>query len=113
MNGGFARTPAPPYWLVAFTSRRSAVDADVYAQTAGRMLELASLQPGFLGAESVRGDDGLGITLSYWRDEAAIEAWRVQSEHTAVRERARVRWYDHFEVRIARVERAYSRRADA
>jgi heme-degrading monooxygenase HmoA len=113
MSAGFARTPAPPYWMVAFTSRRSAVDVDAYAEAAERMMALAAQQPGFLGAESVRGDDGLGITLSYWRNEAAIEAWRIHSEHTAVRERARVRWYDHFEVRIARVERAYSRRADA
>ena len=102
MSGGFATTPSP----------RSAVDADAYAAAAGWMLELAAQQPGFLGAESVRGDDGFGITLSYWTDEAAIAAWRTHAEHTAVRERARHHWYDHFEVRIARVERAYSRRAE-
>lgn len=113
MSAGFAKTPSPPYWLVTFTSQRSAVDAEAYADAAERMLELASQQAGFLGAESVRGADGFGITLSYWTDEAAIAAWRAHAEHTAVRERARVHWYDHFEVRVAKVERAYSRRADA
>ena len=113
MSTGFASTPSPPYWVVTFTSQRSAVDAEAYAAAAEHMHALASAQPGFLGMESVRGDDGFGITLSYWTDEAAIAAWRAHTEHAAVRERARVRWYDHFEVRVARVERAYSRRTDA
>jgi len=28
--------------------------------------------PGYLGVESVRGDDGFGITVSYWSTEEAI-----------------------------------------
>ena len=57
--------------------------------------------------ESVRGSDGLGITVSYWRDEAAILAWRRHAEHTLARERGRQQWYEHFELRVAKVERAY------
>ncbi|TZF87622.1 antibiotic biosynthesis monooxygenase family protein [Cognatilysobacter lacus] len=113
MIAGFASTPAPPYWMVSFTSARTAVDGDAYAEAAARMLELASIQPGFLGAESVRDSAGLGITLSYWTDEAAIAAWRAHPEHAAVRARGRADWYEHFEVRVAKVERAYSGRADA
>ncbi|GAB6195052.1 antibiotic biosynthesis monooxygenase family protein [Lysobacter xanthus] len=112
MTTGFAATPAPPYWMVSFTSRRSAVDAEAYADAAARMATLAAAQPGFLGMESVRGDDGFGITLSYWVDEASIAAWRDHAEHRATREAGRVHWYDHFDVRIAKVERAYSRRDD-
>ena len=61
----FARTPEPPYYAVIFTSTRTAVD-DGYGSMADRMVELASQQPGFLGVESTRGADGLGITVSYW-----------------------------------------------
>jgi heme-degrading monooxygenase HmoA len=113
MSAGFVSTPAPPYWLVSFTSRRNAAGAGAYAQAAERMFALASTQPGFLGAESVRDADGFGITLSYWADEASIAAWRDHAEHRITRDYGRVHWYDHFEVRIAKVERAYSRRADA
>ena len=113
MSTGFARTPSPPYWVVTFTSQRTAGDADRYAGAAERMFALASTQPGFLGAESVRDADGFGITLSYWTDEAAIAAWREHAEHRATRESGRVNWYEHFEVRIAKVERAYARRSDA
>lgn len=112
MSGGFATTPAPPYWMVTFTSQRSGVDADAYEDAAHRMLELASQQPGFLGAESVRDAAGFGITISYWADEASIATWREHAEHRATREFGRAHWYDHFEVRIAKVERAYSRRTD-
>ena len=71
------------------------------------MVDLAAQQPGYLGVESVRGADGLGITVSYWRDEAAILAWRRHAEHTLARERGRQQWYEHFELRVAKVERAY------
>ena len=37
------------------------------------MVELAATQPGFLGIDSTRGDDGFGITVSYWRSEADIQ----------------------------------------
>ena len=56
-----ADTPKPPYYAVIFTSRRTAVD-DGYGDTSQLMIDLASQQPGFLGYESARGEDGLGIT---------------------------------------------------
>jgi heme-degrading monooxygenase HmoA len=57
--------------------------------------------------ESTRGEDGFGITVAYWESEKAIKAWRLHLEHTAARERGRADWYRHFEIRIAKVERAY------
>ncbi len=107
MDPSFASTPEPPYHVVIFTSRRNGVDDAGYAQAAERMVELAAQQPGFLGVESVRGADGVGITVSYWESEAAIAAWKRNAEHTATRERGRTVWYEHYELRIARVERAY------
>ena len=102
----FARTPDPPYFAVIFTSRRTAVD-DGYGAMADRMVELASRQPGFLGVESARGADGLGITVSYWASEADIVAWKANSEHRIAQTTGNKKWYEHFEVRVARVERAY------
>ena len=103
----FAKLPAPPYYSVVFSSARNAQDEAGYAQAAERMLVLAAQQPGYLGAESVRNADGEGITVSYWRDEAAIRAWKHQAEHAATRDRGRADWYERYELRVARVERAY------
>ena len=109
MNPSFADLPEPPYYAVVFCSRRNDDDAEGYAAAAERMLELAARQPGYLGAESARDDSGFGITVSYWRDEAAIRAWKHQAEHAATRAHGRSHWYDHFELRVAKVERAYGK----
>ena len=58
--------PEPPYYAVVFTSLRREAPGDGYGETAARMEELAREQPGFLGIDSARGPDGLGITVSYW-----------------------------------------------
>lgn len=101
-----ADTSAAPYYAVIFTSLRAEGDLG-YAEAAARMLELAREQPGFLGVESARGEDGLGITVSYWASEAAILAWKHHPEHAAIRERGRSTWYSRCHTRVCRVERAY------
>lgn len=104
-SGGSQAAP-PPYYAVIFSSRRTQGDQG-YADMATRMEELARQQPGFLGIESARGADGFGITVSYWVSEEAIAAWKAHVEHQAARALGRERWYVHFDVRVARVERAY------
>lgn len=103
---GPARTPAPPYFAVIFTSRRTDGDRG-YAAMARRMEELGAGYAGFLGLESARGADGVGITVSYWRDEAAIVAWKRDAEHLQAQRGGKETWYEAYEVRVARVERAY------
>ena len=107
MVARFAETPAPPYFAVIFSSTRRDNDVEAYADAAERMVELASQQPGFLGVESSRDAQGFGITVSYWESEAAIAAWKHQTEHRATREQGRRDWYAQFEVRVCKVERAY------
>jgi heme-degrading monooxygenase HmoA len=101
-----ARTPRPPYYAVIFTSIRTPGDQG-YADMSDRMVELASKQPGFLGVESVRDADGAGITVSYWESAEAIAAWKAHVDHLEAQQRGRRHWYQRYEVRVARVERAY------
>jgi hypothetical protein len=63
-SASLAKTLSLPYYAVNFTSQRTDGDGG-YGPMADRMVELASKQPGFLGVESVRGANGLGITVSY------------------------------------------------
>ena len=104
----FACLPAPPYWAVIFSSQRDAGD-DGYAAMADRMVELAALQPGFLGIESARDGAGFGITVSYWASAEAIAAWKANAEHQIAQSLGRRHWYADFELRVARVERAYGK----
>lgn len=103
----FAKLPAPPYYAVIFSSLRTAGDQG-YNAMSQRMVELAAQQAGFLGAESARDGDGFGITVSYWTDEASILAWKRHSEHRIAQETGQQRWYEHYETRVAKVERSYS-----
>jgi len=101
-----APAPEPPYYAVIFSSLRTEGDQG-YGDMAVRMLELAAQQPGYLGVESARGADGLGITVSYWQTTEAISAWKAAAEHRAAQEGGRRDWYAAYQVRIARVERSY------
>lgn len=74
----------------------------------GEMDRLAPSMPGYLGIESVRSADGQAITVSYWTDEAAIAGWKAQSRHLDAQRQGQEQWYEHYELRVAKVERAYS-----
>ena len=105
-----ATTPPAPYYSVIFTSLRSEQsdgEDDAYAATANRMIELAAQQDGFLGVESVRDSQRVGITVSYWRDLDSIRNWHNVAEHKDAQSRGRSQWYSCFKVRICRVEREY------
>ena len=106
MPSSIAEHFKPPYYAVIFTSQRTPGD-NGYVAAADRMLALAATMPGYLGVESARDADGVGITVSYWRDEASIRNWRENAEHVETRAIGRERWYSAFAVRIAKVERAY------
>jgi heme-degrading monooxygenase HmoA len=98
---------------VIFTSVLSGTDASGYARAATAMEALAAKQFGYAGFVSARGDDGLGISISYWADDAAAKAWRDHPDHTAIRERGRAVWYSSYTIDVARVERGYGWQANA
>lgn len=98
-----AKTPAPPYYAVIFTSVRSDGDNN-YGEAAKRMLGLASKQPGFLGFETARQE--IGISVSYWSSLEAINMWKENAEHRETQKKAKD-WYSSFRVRVCRVEREY------
>lgn len=72
------------------------------------METLAKQMPGYLGIESARGADGLGITVSYWASEEAIIRWKAEAEHRGAQSRGKRDWYEHYELRVAKVERAHA-----
>ncbi|WP_454848983.1 antibiotic biosynthesis monooxygenase family protein [Rhizobium binxianense] len=108
----FAATPEPPYYVVAFSSTRTQGD-NGYGAMAKKMEELALAQPGCLGVESARDAEGFGITNSFWADEESLRAWKQVVAHLAAQRLGRERWYRHYKVRIARVERDYAFTAEA
>lgn len=105
LSSVLVKTPTPPYYAVIFSALQS--DAlNGYSEMAEKMVELASKQDGFIGVESAEGE--IEITISYWKDEASIQAWKSNLEHKMAQKKGKKDWYDAFEIRVAKVERAYS-----
>jgi heme-degrading monooxygenase HmoA len=98
----------PPYFAAIFSSKRSKID-DGYQKMSEYMGELSKSQKGFLGLETVRNEDGFGITISYWESEEDIIAWKNNATHLKAQMRGKNEWYENFEVKIAQVNRAYSK----
>ena len=95
-----------PYWAVVFTSQRTEGDQG-YAVMAEEMARLAAEQPGYLGMESARGADGVGITVAYWRTEADARAWKQVARHREAQRLGREKWYRAYRVRVSKVDREY------
>ena len=94
----------PPYYAVIFTTLVTD-NLNDYEATAEKMEALAKQQEGFLGIEFARNE--VGITVSYWKDEASILQWKNNIEHTEARNRGREEWYKQYQLRICKVEREY------
>ena len=96
----------PPYFAVIFTTQRTEGDHG-YDAMADKMAELAAKQPGYVGMDSARDAAGFGITVSYWRTEAALVNWKQVAEHLLAQKLGRDRWYSRYSLRVAKVERQY------
>ena len=103
-----------------------AVIFEVWPKDKGRQEYLdiaAALKPrleqmdGFISIERFESltDKGKILSLSFFRDEAAIEAWRNVSEHRRSQAKGRAQIFDNYRIRIAGVVRDYgmNERAEA
>lgn len=101
-------TPSPPYYAVIFSIVRAAGDDDAYSAMEERMVHLMMQEDGFLGLEyAAERPDGFSLTVCYWRDEAAILRWKQQADHLMAQRLGKEKWFKHYSIRIAKVERAY------
>jgi len=90
-----------------FTSLRTDGD-NGYGEMAIEMVELAKEQPGFLGVESAREPNAIGITVSYWEPEEAIRLWKENARYRIAQKLGREKWYESFVTRVSKVERTYT-----
>lgn len=92
-------------YAVIFTSERNNLDEEGYQTVSKRMMELASQEEGFMGADSARSE--IGITVCYWKDKESIKQWKENMEHSTAREMGKSKWYQSYKVVICKVENEY------
>ena len=80
-----------------------------YLDTAAALAPLLETVDGFLSIERFESLSAPGklLSLSFWRDEAAVAAWRNLGAHRAAQTAGRGGLFDDYRLRIATVVRDY------
>lgn len=92
-------------FIVVFSNKLH--DNRGYANMAKHLDELVEKQPGFIRQTSVRDENGVGTTVSYWESEEAIKQWKESIDHVKGQEMGKKRFYEYFDVTVAKVTRSY------
>ena len=94
---------------VIFEVQPAAGRLQEYLDLAAELKPLLERMDGFLSIERFQslGDPGRILSLSFWRDEAAIEAWRNLEPHRAAQAQGRAGIFRDYRLRIAGVLRDY------
>jgi heme-degrading monooxygenase HmoA len=82
-----------------------------YLDMAAALMPLVEKTDGFISIERFQSvsEESKMVALSFWRDEAAVTAWRNVMEHRRVQDRSRHFVFDNYRMRVAHVIRDYSK----
>ena len=80
-----------------------------YFRIAGELAPRLEEIDGFISIERFQSlrDEGRVLSLSFWRDEAAVAAWRKLEAHRAAQADGRARVFRDYRLRVAHVVRDY------
>lgn len=83
--------------------------ASEYFDQAAELRPLLAQIDGFISIERFESlaNPGKFLSISYWRDENAIKAWRNLTEHRAAQARGRHAIFRDYRIRVASVLRDY------
>ncbi len=83
---------------------------DTYLEMGESMMSLVEGFDGFISIERFESvvQPGKFVALSFWRDEAAVTAWRNVVEHRKIQHGSRQAVFDDYRLRVASVIRDYS-----
>lgn len=82
---------------------------DDYFRIAAELRPLLDEIDGFISIERFQSlsNEGRILSLSFWRDEAAVVQWRKLEAHRAAQTEGRARIFRNYRLRIANVVRDY------
>ena len=94
---------------VIFEVVPSAAGRETYFEIAADLKPLLETIDGFISVERFQSlaDPGKFLSLSFWRDEQAVLAWRNTPDHRAAQAAGRGGVFESYRLRIASVIRDY------
>ena len=98
---------------VIFEVTPSADGRDRYLELAAELKPLLQEIDGFLSIERFQSltDPGKLLSLSFWRDEAVVQAWRRLEAHRQAQSEGRAGVFADYRLRVAAVLRDYGMQA--
>ena len=93
-------------FVVIFRAKINEPD-EQYESTAAELRELARAEYHCAGFHAVA-ENGVEIALSYWHSLEDIENWKNDPAHKSAQEKGRRKYYQSYEVQVARIERQYA-----
>ncbi|RJX29647.1 MAG: antibiotic biosynthesis monooxygenase [Desulfarculus sp.] len=76
-----------------------------YLEIAQSLREHVLKAPGFIAMERFRSipNEGKICSLSFWEDEASVEAWKNFPQHRAAQQRGKEHLFSKYRIRVAKV----------
>lgn len=86
---------------------------DRYLEIAAELKPLLAQIDGFISIERFESlsREGVVLSLSFWRDEAAVQEWRNLQAHRAAQDEGRAEVFTDYRLRVAGVLRDYGKEA--
>jgi len=97
-------------FAVIFEVEPKADGKDAYLDIAASLRPELEKADGFISIErfqSLTNEDKL-LSISYWRDEASLVAWRNVENHQSAQATGRTKLFNDYRIRIAEVVRDYT-----
>ena len=94
--------------VILFFSRLSDQAGEDYNRMDEELSQLVQGAPGFAGVKSFTAADGEHLTVAWWKDAETLRQWRELPRHRVAQETGRNRWYQHYNMEVARIERRSS-----
>jgi heme-degrading monooxygenase HmoA len=94
---------------VIFEVRPRAGQRDAYFAIAAALRPALGQIDGFISIDRFESlsEPGRILSLSFWRDEAAVQQWREFGEHRAAQRTGRATVFEDYRLRVAAVVRDY------
>ena len=96
-------------YAVIFEVKPKKEDKNEYLKIASELRGLLKDHDGFISIERFQSltEEGKILSLSFWRDEAAIEKWRNLMEHRDAQKKGKDSLFHSYRIRVAQVLRDY------
>jgi len=95
--------------MIAVIFEVEPADREAYFRIVGELRPMLNEIDGFISIERFQSlnDEGRVLSLSFWRDEAAVKAWRNVEAHRVAQSAGRGGVFRDYRLRVAQVVRDY------